>query len=160
MEPASVYSSAGHIVSRGNQQNRNQPSRSTRQRRKVLAIRGPLQRRVLGQLWSAGPSTTGEIRAALNATTSQQLAYTTVNTILGRLCDEGFVHRILEGRHYRYEAAFDESELESEIGRRDLRKLIDQHGSASVAGFAADLGGPTSDLAVRLRRLADGVPRA
>lgn len=120
----------------------------------VFEIRGPLRRRVLTRLWQAGPSTAGEILDALNATSSRRLAYTTVNTILTRLHDEGFVTRTMEGRHYRYEAAFDDKSLDAEVGRRELRRLIERHGAASVAGFAADLTGPQSDLAARLRQLA------
>ena len=116
---------------------------------------GPLERRVMDHLWRSGPSTVGEVRAALNRESPQQLAYTTVMTILVRLSDKGYLSRTREGRLFRYAAAFDEASLPAAIGRRELRRLIERHGADSVAGFAADLVGVDSELTARLRKLAD-----
>ena len=116
---------------------------------------GPLERRVMDHLWRSGPSTVGEVRAALNLESPQQLAYTTVMTILVRLSDKGYLSRTREGRHFRYAAAFDEASLPAAVGRRELRRLIERHGADSVAGFAADLAGVDSELTARLRKLAD-----
>ena len=116
---------------------------------------GPLERRVMDHLWRFGPSTVGEVRAALNLESPQQLAYTTVMTILVRLSDKGYLSRTREGRHFRYAAAFDEASLPAAVGRRELRRLIERHGADSVAGFAADLAGVDSELTARLRKLAD-----
>ncbi len=77
-------------------------------------------------------------------------------TILSRLYERGFLTRQKHGRQYRYTAAFSQSELVAEIGRRDLQKLIVRHGASSLAAFAADLGGPEDELAMRLRELAAG----
>lgn len=109
----------------------------------------------MDHLWRSGPSTVGETRAALNLESSQQLAYTTVMTILVRLSDKGYLSRTREGRHFRYAAAFDEASLPAAVGRRELRRLIERHGADSVAGFAADLAGVDSELTARLRELAD-----
>lgn len=122
-------------------------------------VLGPLERRIMDQLWRSGPSTVAETRDALNGTSGQQLAYTTVMTILVRLHDKGYVARALEGRHYRYVAAFDEAALPAAAGRREFRRLIERHGAATLAGFAADLAGADDELAVRLRRLAEGAER-
>lgn len=113
---------------------------------------GPLERRVIGQLWSAGPSTVREVRDALNAVTPRPLAYTTVMTILGRLYKKGFLTRTPEGRHHRYAPVLDEASLPAEVGRRELRRLVERHGAATLAGFAADLA--DAELTARLRELA------
>ena len=118
-------------------------------------VLGPLERRVMDRLWRAGSSTVGETREALNARSETPLAYTTVMTILVRLHQKGYLTRIREGRHYRYTAAFDEAGLPAAAGRRELRQLIERHGASTVAAFAADLTGADSDLAMRLRELAD-----
>lgn len=112
----------------------------------------------MAHLWHVGPATVGEVRDALNAASKRTLAYTTVMTILVRLDEKGYVSRAREGRLYRYTAAFAEQALGAEIGRRDLRRLIERHGADTLAGFAADLVGPESDLAARLRALADESP--
>ena len=116
---------------------------------------GPLERRVMDHLWRSGPSTVGEVLAALNLDSPQQLAYTTVMTILVRLSDKGYLNRTREGRHFRYAATFDEASLPAAVGRRELSRLIERHGADSLAGFAADLAGIDSELTARLRKLAD-----
>ncbi len=115
---------------------------------------GPLEQRVMRHLWRAGPATVGEVLGAINAVGERRLAYTTVMTILVRLDEKGYVSRTREGRQFRYAAAFPEDELAAEIGRRELRRLIDRHGADSLAGFAADLVGTDADLTTRLRAIA------
>ena len=117
-------------------------------------VLGPLESRIMGHLWQSGPSTVAETRDALNKASRQQLAYTTVMTILVRLQEKGYATRTPEGRHYRYTAAFDEASLPAAVGRRELRILIERHGAETLAGFAADLAGTDSELTARLRGLA------
>ena len=116
---------------------------------------GPLGQRVMERLWHDGPGTVGDVLETLNHGSARPLAYTTVMTILTRLHERTFVTREMVGRQYRYEAAFAETELGAEIGRRELQKLIDRLGVSTLAAFAADLGGPRDELAARLRELAE-----
>lgn len=116
-------------------------------------VLGPLERRVMTHVWRSGPSTAGETLEALNST-SPPLAYTTVLTILVRLHEKGYLTRAREGRLFRYAATFDEASLPAAAGRRELRELIERHGAATVARFAADLTGTDSDLTARLGELA------
>jgi predicted transcriptional regulator len=118
---------------------------------RATASLGPLERRVMARLWAAGPQTVGEVLGALNDGSDRRLAYTTVMTILVRLHEKGLVTRGKEGRNYRYTAAVDEGSLGAELGRRELNRLIERYGAASVAGFAADLG--EGELSDRLRKL-------
>lgn len=113
---------------------------------------GPLERRVMRRLWTDGPQTVAEVLGALNKGEFRPLAYTTVMTILVRLHDKGYLTRQKEGRHYRYAAGFDESALEAQVGRRELSRLIERYGAASVARFAVDLG--ATGLAEPLASLA------
>jgi predicted transcriptional regulator len=117
---------------------------------------GPLERRVMARLWAAGPQAVGDVLDALNDSSDRRLAYTTVMTILVRLHDKGLVTRQKDGRNYRYTAAFDEGSIEAQLGRRELNRLIERYGAASVAGFAAELG--EGELADRLQKLAQ-LPR-
>ena len=113
---------------------------------------GPLERRVMARLWKAGSQTVGDALNALNGSSDRRLAYTTVMTILVRLHDKGLVTREKDGRNYRYTAAVDEESVEAQLGRRELNRLIERYGAASLAGFAADLG--EGEVADRLRELA------
>jgi len=119
-------------------------------------VLGPLERKVMVQLWAAGPSTVTEVAAALNDAAATPLAYTTVMTILARLFEKGFVSRTKDGRGFRYTAAADESSLEAAAAKRDLRQLIERYGSTTVASFAADLAGADPELVRRLREMAEG----
>lgn len=113
---------------------------------------GPLERRVMARLWKAGPQTVGDALEALNGSSDRRLAYTTVMTILVRLHEKGLVTREKDGRNYRYTAAVDEGSVQAQLGRRELNRLIERYGAASVAGFAADLG--EGELADKLRKVA------
>jgi predicted transcriptional regulator len=116
---------------------------------------GPLGRRVMEQLWRAGPQTVGQVLEALNAGADRPLAYTTVMTILVRLQQKGYVSRIATGRTYTYQAAMDEANLAATVGRRELSRLIDRYGADSLARFAEDLTGADPALIDGLRRLAE-----
>lgn len=120
---------------------------------------GPLERRVMERLWTLGPQTVGGILAALNSASDRPLAYTTVMTILVRLHEKGYVTRTQTGRTYTYAAAMDEPRLAASVGRRQLTRLIERYGAASVASFAEELGTVAEPLAKRLRELAEEEPR-
>lgn len=115
---------------------------------------GPLERRVMDQLWKRGPQTVGDILETLNRASARRLAYTTVMTILVRLHEKAYVTRTQTGRTYTYEAAMVEAVLAATVGRRELSRLIDRYGAASLARFAEDLGTAQTPLAQRLRELA------
>ena len=114
---------------------------------------GPLERRVMTALWNDGPYSVAQVAESLNSASERKLAYTTVMTILVRLHEKGYVTRQASGRSYVYAAAMDEASLTASVGRRELSRLIQRYGAASVAQFAEDLTAADSDLAVRIRDL-------
>lgn len=59
---------------------------------------GEREAEVMGVLWNVGSGTVGEVRAGL----SDDLAYTTVLTILRNLEKKGFLSHQTEGRAHRY----------------------------------------------------------
>src|SRR5690349_18827701 len=69
---------------------------------------GALEAEILGALWSVGrPLTPADVRAELR----DDLAYTTVTTILVRLVEKGVVTRRRQGRSYVYEPSLDQADL-------------------------------------------------
>lgn len=124
-----------------------------------IQVLGPLERRVMEELWRHGPQTVAQTLERLNSTTERKLAYTTVMTILVRLHEKGYASRTQTGRTYTYEAAMDEEMLAATVARRELSRLIDRYGAASLAKYAADLGDVGSPLAGRLRELAEDESR-
>ena len=123
-----------------------------RDRRKdtVRRARGALEAEVLSVLWSsAEPLSPADVQARLE----DELAYTTVVTILTRLHDKGVATREKHGRSFRYDAVDDEAGLAA----RKMTKVLDgepDRGSV-LARFVTQLS--ESDEAV-LRDLLRGRP--
>ena len=88
--------------------------------RKEPARRAPgaLEAEVLGVLWTADePLSPADVQARLE----DDLAYTTVVTILTRLHDKGVATREKHGRSFRYHAVDDEAGLAA----RKMTKVLD-----------------------------------
>lgn len=71
---------------------------------------------VMDVLWEHGPATVAEVQGAL----ADELAYTTVLTILRTLEEKGHVGHQEAGRAYRYHALVDRAVA----GRSALRRLV------------------------------------
>jgi predicted transcriptional regulator len=71
-------------------------------------------------LWERGPSTVADVREGL----ADDLAYTTVLTILRTLEDKGHVGHEAEGRAYRYHALVERGEARVSAVDRITRKLF------------------------------------
>src|SRR5437870_13193299 len=69
-------------------------------------------------LWDVGPATVAEVRERI----ADQLAYTTVLTILRTLEHKGYVSHTEEGRAHRYKPLV----KRAVAGRTALRRLVDK----------------------------------
>lgn len=104
----------------------------------VRRAHGALESAVLAVLWEAGsPLSPAEVRERLAAHTADELAYTTVVTILTRLFEKDALTRERDGRAYRYAPAADEAGLAA----RRLTALLDQSAdrTAVLSRFIEDL---------------------
>lgn len=80
---------------------------------------GELEAEVLAALWAApGPLVPAEVHAVLG----EDLAYTTVMTILVRLHDKGLIEREKVGRAYAYRPVVAETDVVAEQVRRLLNR--------------------------------------
>jgi len=75
---------------------------------------------VMNALWDQGPSTVAEVRTAL----ADELAYTTVLTVLRILEDKGYVQHDAEGRAHRYHPLVDRVEAGESALRRLTKRLF------------------------------------
>ena len=76
---------------------------------------------IMGVLWRRGPSTVAEVRAELH----DELAYTTVLTMLRTLQGKGYVGYEEEGRTYRYFAAVEQQDARKSIASLTASKQED-----------------------------------
>lgn len=100
---------------------------------------------VMGVLWSLGSGTVAEVREHL----PDELAYTTVLTILRNLEDKGFVTHETEGRAHRYAPA-----VARDAARRSaIARLVDKLFQGSPEQLIAQLVEDRALSAEQLRRL-------
>ena len=95
---------------------------------------GTLETDVLRALWHLDrPAAPSDVIDEMGT----DLAYTSIATILGRLCDKGLVTRKRSGRAFAYEAASSEADLTAQRIRTILDAASDRE--SALAGFAEAL---------------------
>ena len=82
---------------------------------------GTAEFEVLKALWELGPATVRDVLSALEAA-GRRIAYTTVQTMLTRLEQKGFVRSDKTGQAFVYRAVVSRERL----SRSRLKKLLDQ----------------------------------
>lgn len=75
---------------------------------------------VMGVLWDRGGGTVAEVRERLQ----DDLAYTTVLTVLRTLEEKGYVGHVEEGKAYRYHPLVERQAAGSSVLKRMMRKLF------------------------------------
>ncbi len=82
-------------------------------------------------LWQSGqPMTVREVLDRANRGRRQQLAYTTVMTVMSRLAEKGILRRERAGRGYAYEPTADDRAAIA------VRNVVQAFGDAAMAHFA------------------------
>jgi predicted transcriptional regulator len=81
---------------------------------------GPLERQVLEAVWTRGTAT---VRELLEGNKIWQ-TYPTIMTTMDRLFKKGFLHRVLEGRAFRYSPRYSPQELERVVAINGIRQLL------------------------------------
>lgn len=106
--------------------------------------RGELEGEVLAALWAAG----GPVTAAVVQEQVPDAAYTTVLTILTRLCDKGMVTRQREGRSHVYAPVDDQAGHAAAA----MHSLLDEGGdrAAVLARFVSELSAEDEQLLEQL----------
>jgi predicted transcriptional regulator len=116
-------------------------------RRKHRELLGPLEAEVMEIVWATdGPVSVRAMLERLNHGRRQQLAYTTVMTVMARLVEKEVLSRRREGRGYMYEARVSDP---AEIA---VRGVVREFGDAALAHFV-DEARADPKLLRRLRRM-------
>lgn len=95
---------------------------------------GALEQDVLRVLWAApGPMLPTQVRDLV----PNDLAYTSIATVLTRLCEKGLLQRTAVGRAFAYSPAIDESQLAARQIGDLLAKSSDRQ--AALVGLVSNL---------------------
>lgn len=105
---------------------------------------------VMDVLWDRGSATVGEVRDAL----ADDLAYTTVLTILRTLEEKGYVTHEEEGRAHRYAPTVERAKAEKSAVGRMLKKLFRGSPEMMLTHLVSEKKLTADDLK-RMRRLID-----
>jgi predicted transcriptional regulator len=116
---------------------------------------GALEAEVMDYVW--GRADWVGVNDILAALRGQRRAYTTVMTIVTRLCDKGLLERERRGRGFVYRPALSKEELAAQSLQEVLASSEDPQ--AVLARFVEDLEA-SPQLLARLRALAQDSPDA
>jgi predicted transcriptional regulator len=105
-------------------------------------------------LWNRGPSTVTEVRAEL----ADDLAYTTVLTILRNLEGKGYVTHAEEGRAHRYSALVERDTAQRSALRALKHKLFQGSSELLLTRLVAEKDLSRAQIE-RIQRLLDAEPR-
>jgi predicted transcriptional regulator len=106
---------------------------------------------VMQVLWDHGPSVVGDVQKRL----SDQLAYTTVLTVLRTLEAKGYVRHEEEGRQHRYLAAVERQMAQKSALKHLLSKLFKDSSEVLFARLVSDQKLSPEEIK-RMRKLLDG----
>jgi BlaI family penicillinase repressor len=105
---------------------------------------------IMAVLWENGAATVAEVRDAL----ADDLAYTTVLTILRTLEEKGYVTHDEEGRAHRYRPLVEKQKAEKSAVSKLVKKLFKGSPEALLTQLVADRKLSAADLK-RMRKLID-----
>ncbi len=96
--------------------------------RRSLAQLGPLEQRLLREVWDRGSVTVRELIDEGHL----GIAYTTVMTTLDRLYKKGVLDRTVEGRAFRYAARLTREDLQRGAAEDAIRQLLSSGSAATL----------------------------
>ena len=109
----------------------------------------PLESAVMDVVWASdAPVAVREVLEALNARRTEDLAYTTVMTVMNRLVAKNVLRRDGTRRRYRYAATA------TDLAAIAMREVIRTHGDAAIAQFVTEAKADP-ELLDRLRALLE-----
>lgn len=105
---------------------------------------------VMAVLWEVGPATVAQVRDRI----ADELAYTTVLTVLRTLEEKGYVAHQEAGKAYRYHPLVEREDAGQSALRRLTHKIFGGSAEALLAEFVSDRKLTEEEL-VSLRRMLD-----
>jgi len=114
---------------------------------------GPLERKMLEQVWSRGSVTVRELLADGNV----RQAYTTIMTTLDRLFKKGLLHRVPDGKAFRYSPRCSPEELPRLVAVAGMQRWIESSASSlpHLSYFVEAISAHDASLLDELRELIE-----
>ena len=114
---------------------------------------GPLEQKMLEEVWSRGSVTVRELLADGRI----RQAYTTIMTTLDRLFKKGLLHRVAEGKAFRYSPCCTREELPRRVAVAGIRQWIESTpaSSLSLSYFVEAISAHDARLLEQLRALVE-----
>lgn len=98
---------------------------------------GELEEQIMDILWEHKYCSARDVLTKLE--TEKKLAYTTVATILQRLCDKGLLSRKEDKSGYIYSPKFSKEKYSKNIAQSFLKNFINSFGDTAIASFAESI---------------------
>jgi predicted transcriptional regulator len=112
---------------------------------------GELETAVMQELWQRAEATVREVHDAL----ARERAYTTVMTVMTRLCDKGMLIRERRGRSDVYRPTTTREEWAQDRARAGADALVEEFGDLALAQFTRQVAALDPERRQALRRLAE-----
>ena len=113
-----------------------------------------LEQEVMEEVWRLGETAGRPVLDALNARSDRVRAYTTIMTILNRLCDKGLLSRRREGKGDIYVATLTREEYADARAAAQVGALVDEWGELAFVHFAKQMATLDPRRRQQLARLA------
>ena len=115
-----------------------------------------LETEVMELVWALGDATVHAVRDELNARSEKERAYTTVMTVMSRLCVKGLLKKERRGRRDHFVATLSRDEYQDARAGSDVETLVAEYGDLALAHFAAHVAKLDPSRRRKLTRLARG----
>lgn len=94
---------------------------------------GPLEKEVMEIVWQKKSVSVKDVATELSST--HNLAYTTVLTILSRLWKKGLLDRTKTGKSFVYQPKRNKKQTVQSLIRSTLHAMIDRYGDEAITAF-------------------------
>lgn len=105
------------------------------------------------RVWAAGEVTVHAVRDELNARSDKERAYTTVMTVMSRLCKKGLLKKERRGRSDHFVATSTREEYMDARAGAQVDTLVAEYGDLALAHFAAHVAKLDPSRRQKLQRL-------
>ena len=94
---------------------------------------GPLEREIMELIWKSKKTSVRQILEKLRK--KRQIAYTTIMTVMNRLCDKGLLGRQKKQKSYFYYPLEEKEIFLSKQSEKTIHRLLKEYGETAIVQF-------------------------